>query len=117
MSKQMVPCWCRQFPECQSVDDEERSGRPSLINVDLVELVRQRVLENRRLTITEQSSQFPQISRSLLHKIVTKHLLFKKFVKTIRKNKDVCHTLLPFKRRQSDTKIDPTIKKMSQFWW
>ncbi|KAJ4435424.1 hypothetical protein ANN_18039 [Periplaneta americana] len=62
----------------QSVHDEERSGRASLINDDRVELVRQCIMENRRFTITELSSHFPQISRSLLHEIVTKHLLFKK---------------------------------------
>ncbi|GFW51965.1 uncharacterized protein TNCV_1188961 [Trichonephila clavipes] len=76
MSKQIVHRWCRQFSEDrQSVHDEERSGRPSLINV---ELVRQGGMENRSFTITELSSQFPQISRSLMHEIVTKHLLFKK---------------------------------------
>ncbi|KAJ4451655.1 hypothetical protein ANN_03124, partial [Periplaneta americana] len=79
MSKQMVHHWCRQVSEgCQSVHDEERSGRPSLINDDCVELVRQCIMENRCFTITELSSHFPQISRSLLHEIVTKHLLFKK---------------------------------------
>ncbi|GFT06317.1 HTH_48 domain-containing protein [Trichonephila clavipes] len=66
MSKLMVRRWCRQFSEGrQSIHDEERSELPSLINVDLVELVRQRVMENRRLAITELSSQFPQISLSL----------------------------------------------------
>ncbi|KAJ4432797.1 hypothetical protein ANN_21436 [Periplaneta americana] len=79
MSKQMVRRWSRQFSEGrQSVHDEERSGRPSLINDDPVELVRQFIMENRRFTITELSSHFPKISRSLLHEIVTKHLLFKK---------------------------------------
>ncbi|KAJ4438847.1 hypothetical protein ANN_14800 [Periplaneta americana] len=79
MSKQMVRRWCRQFSEGrQSVHDEERSGRPSLINDDRLELVRQCIMEDRRFTITELSSHFPQISRSLLHEIVTKHLLFKK---------------------------------------
>ncbi|KAJ4448394.1 hypothetical protein ANN_10410 [Periplaneta americana] len=79
MSKQMMRRWCRQFSEGrQSVHDEERSGRPSLINDDRVELVRQCIMKNRRFTITELSSHFPQISRSLLHEIVTKHLLFKK---------------------------------------
>ncbi|KAJ4447710.1 hypothetical protein ANN_09718 [Periplaneta americana] len=78
MIKQMVRRWCRQFSEGrQSVHDEERSGRPSLINDDRVELVRQCIMENRRFMITELSSHFPQISRSLLHEIVTKHLLFK----------------------------------------
>ncbi|KAJ4428910.1 hypothetical protein ANN_25904 [Periplaneta americana] len=70
MSKQMVRRWCRQFSEGrQSVHDEERSGRPSLINDDSVELVRQRIMENRHFTITELSSLFPQISRSLLHRL------------------------------------------------
>ncbi|KAJ4446502.1 hypothetical protein ANN_13198 [Periplaneta americana] len=42
MSKQMVRRWCRQFSEGrQSVHDEERSGRSSLINDDRVDLVRQ----------------------------------------------------------------------------
>ncbi|KAJ4442943.1 hypothetical protein ANN_04541 [Periplaneta americana] len=44
----------------------ERSGRPSLINDDRVELVRKCIMENRRFTITELSSHFSQISRSLL---------------------------------------------------
>ncbi|GFV09817.1 uncharacterized protein TNCV_2598711 [Trichonephila clavipes] len=79
----MIHRWCRQFSEGhQSAHDEERSGRPSLINVDLVKLVRQRMMENRRFTITELSSQFPQILRSFLHEIVTKHLRFKKFKKS-----------------------------------
>ncbi|KAJ4439546.1 hypothetical protein ANN_07670 [Periplaneta americana] len=79
MSKQMVRRWCGQFSEGrQSVYDEERSGRLSLINDDRVELVRQCIMENHRFTITELSSHFPQISRFLLHEIVTKHLLFKK---------------------------------------
>ncbi|KAJ4446250.1 hypothetical protein ANN_12944 [Periplaneta americana] len=79
MIKQMVRRWCRQFSEGrQSVHDDERSGRPSLINEDRVELVRQCIMENLRFTITELSSHFPQISRSLLHEIVTRHLLFKK---------------------------------------
>ncbi|KAJ4438157.1 hypothetical protein ANN_14096 [Periplaneta americana] len=73
MSKQMVRRWCRQFSQGrQSVHDEER------INDDRVELVRQCIMENHRFTITELSSHIPQISRSLLHEIVTKHLLFKK---------------------------------------
>ncbi|GFV45078.1 HTH_48 domain-containing protein [Trichonephila clavipes] len=66
MSKQMVRRWCKQFPEVrQSVHDEECSRRPFIINDDLVELVRQRVMENRRFTVTELSSHFTQISRTL----------------------------------------------------
>ncbi|PSN34972.1 hypothetical protein C0J52_26656, partial [Blattella germanica] len=67
MSKQMVRRWCRLFSQGhQSVHDEERGGRPSLNNDDLIELVRQHIMENRWLTITERSNHFPQISRSLV---------------------------------------------------
>ncbi|GFX51400.1 hypothetical protein TNCV_3103331 [Trichonephila clavipes] len=59
--------FCRRLRCSVGVQDEERNWRSSLINVDLVELVRQRVMENRRFTITELNSQFPQISRSLFH--------------------------------------------------
>ena len=52
------------------MDDEERSGRPSICTDDPVELVRERIMENRRFAIMELSSHFPQISRTLLHKIV-----------------------------------------------
>ncbi|PNF14616.1 hypothetical protein B7P43_G12124 [Cryptotermes secundus] len=79
MSKQMVHRWCRQFSAGrQSVHDEKRSGQPSIITDDLVELVRERIMENRHVTITELSSHVPQISPSLLHEIVTEHLLFRK---------------------------------------
>ncbi|GFS95503.1 integrase catalytic domain-containing protein [Trichonephila clavipes] len=52
IGKQMVHRCCWQFSEGrQSVHDEERIGRPSLtIDVDLVELVRQSVMENRSFT-------------------------------------------------------------------
>ncbi|GFV71559.1 uncharacterized protein TNCV_15161 [Trichonephila clavipes] len=64
---EVVGRWCRQFSEGrQSAHDEERSGRPSLMNVDRLELVRQRVMDNRHFMITAFSSQYPQISRSLL---------------------------------------------------
>lgn len=79
MNKQMVRRWYRQFSEGrQNVHDVERSGQPSLVTDNLVEQVRQHIVENRRFMITELSSHFPQISRFLVHEIVTKHLLFKK---------------------------------------
>ena len=37
----------------------KRSGRPSIITDDLVELVREHFMENRRFTITELSSHLP----------------------------------------------------------
>ena len=58
--------------------DEDSSERPSIITNDLVELERERNMENRRFTIPEFSGHFPQISHFMLHKIVTEHLLFRK---------------------------------------
>ena len=71
MSKQMVHRWCRQFTAGQQ--HEESSGRRSIFTDDLVMLVRERIMENRRFTILRNSAV---ISRSLLHKIVNEHMLF-----------------------------------------
>ncbi|GFW85587.1 HTH_48 domain-containing protein [Trichonephila clavipes] len=72
MSKRIVCSLCRQFSEGrQNAHDEERSGRSSLINDDLVELVRQHVMESHRFAIMELSRYFPQKSRSWLYEIVT----------------------------------------------
>ncbi|PNF33163.1 hypothetical protein B7P43_G13585 [Cryptotermes secundus] len=79
VSKQMVRHWCRQFSAGrQSVHDEKHSGQPSIITDDLVELVRECIMENHRVTTAELSSHVLQISRSLLHEIVTEHLLLRK---------------------------------------
>ena len=58
--------------------DDPRSGRPSVVNEDLVHAVEVNIRENRRFTITSLSPHFPQISRSLLHKIVSDKLKFRK---------------------------------------
>jgi hypothetical protein len=50
----------------KNVHDEERSGRPSVVRVDLVRSVDQKICERRRFTISELSCEFPQISRTLL---------------------------------------------------
>jgi len=50
----------------QNVHDEARSGRPSLVNDDLVRKVNERVRDDRRFTISDLSVHFPQISRTLL---------------------------------------------------
>ena len=47
--------------------DEERSGRSSLITDNLVELVRERIMENRSFTITEFSSHFPLLVAQNCH--------------------------------------------------
>ena len=47
--------------------DEARSGRPSLVNDDLVRKVNERVRDDRCFTISDLSLHFPQISRTLLY--------------------------------------------------
>ena len=58
----------------ENVHDGARSGRPSLLNDDLVRKVNERVREDRRFTISDLSLHFPQISRTLLCDIVSSHL-------------------------------------------
>ncbi|GFS95127.1 histone-lysine N-methyltransferase SETMAR [Trichonephila clavipes] len=61
-----------------SVYDEERSGRPSLITEELVHAIDEKIKENRKLTISALAMEFPRISRSLMHEIVTDKLKFHK---------------------------------------
>ena len=67
MSNGMFRKWVRVFNEGrENVHDETRSGRPSLVNDDLVRKVNERVRDDRRFTISDLSLHFPQISRTLL---------------------------------------------------
>jgi len=75
----MVQRWVRLFNEgCENVHDDPRSGRPSVVNEDLVRTVEEKIRENRRFTIMSLSLHFPQISQSLLHEIVSDKLKFQK---------------------------------------
>jgi len=68
----MVRKWVRMFNEGRkNVHDEARSGRPSLVNDDLVRKVNERVHYDRRFTIYDLSLHFPQISRTLLYDTVS----------------------------------------------
>ena len=58
--------------------DEAQSGRPSLVNNDIVHKVNERVCDDRRFTISDLSLHFPQISRTLLYDIVSSHLGYRK---------------------------------------
>jgi len=58
----------------ENVHDEARSGRPSLVNDDLVHKVNERVRDDRRFTISDLFLHFPQISRTLIYDIVSSHL-------------------------------------------
>jgi len=73
MSDGMVRKCVRMFNEGrENLHDEARS--PSLVNVDFVRKVKERVRNDRRFTISDLSLHFPQISRTLLHDIVSSHL-------------------------------------------
>jgi len=66
LSDGMVRKWVRMFNEGrENVLDEARSGRPSLVNDDLVRKVNERVCDDRRFTVSDLSLHFPQISRTL----------------------------------------------------
>jgi len=72
MSDGMVRKWVRMFYEGrENVHDEARSGRPSLVNDDLVRKVNERVRDDRLFKISDLSLHFPHISRTLLHDIVS----------------------------------------------
>jgi len=72
MSDGMVRKWVRMFSEGrEKVHDEARSGRPSLVNDDLVRRVKERVRDDRRFTFSDLSLHFPQISRTLLYDTVS----------------------------------------------
>jgi len=72
MSGGMFRKWVWMFNEGrENVHDEARSGRPSLVNDDLVRKVNERVRDGRLFTVSDQSLHFPQISRTLIHDIVS----------------------------------------------
>ena len=72
MSDGMVRKWLQMFSEGrENVHNEMQSGCPSLVNDDLVYKVNERVRDDRRLTISDLSLHFPQISRTLLYDIVS----------------------------------------------
>ena len=65
--------WCREFNAGRTdVHDEQRTGRPSLINADLVQRV------DRRVTINELHGMIPEVSKSLVHEIVKEKLDYRK---------------------------------------
>ena len=71
----MVRKCVRMFNEGrENVHDEARSARPSLVNNALARKVNERMRDNRRFTISDLSLHFPQISRTLLYDIVSRHL-------------------------------------------
>jgi transposase len=72
MSVSMVRRWARHCNEGRkNVHDDPRSLRPSVVNEDLVRAVQEKIQGNRQFSISSLSLHFSQISRSLLHEIVS----------------------------------------------
>ncbi|GBN01272.1 hypothetical protein AVEN_222629-1 [Araneus ventricosus] len=79
MTDGMVRKWVRQFNDGRTnVHDEARSGLPSVVNDGLVAKVNEKIRGNRRFTIRMLFDEFPQISKTILHEIVTNRLNYRK---------------------------------------
>jgi transposase len=79
MSDSMVRRWVRHFNEGrENAHDDPRSSRLSMVNEDLMHAVEEKIQENRQFTISSFSLHFPQLSQSLLNKIVYDKLRFRK---------------------------------------
>ncbi|GBO08708.1 hypothetical protein AVEN_101354-1 [Araneus ventricosus] len=79
MTDGMVRKWVRQFNDGRTnVHDEAQSGRPSVVNDGLVAKVNEKIRENRRFTIRILCDEFPQISKTVLHEIVSNRLNYRK---------------------------------------
>ncbi|GBM11086.1 hypothetical protein AVEN_242975-1 [Araneus ventricosus] len=79
MTDGMVRKWVRQFNDGRTnVHDEVRSGRPSVVNDGLVAKLNEKIRGNRRFTIGIFFDGFPQISKTVLHEIVTNRLNYRK---------------------------------------
>ncbi|XP_035219901.1 uncharacterized protein LOC118192980 [Stegodyphus dumicola] len=78
MSDGVVCEWCRNFKDGRTdVHEEGRQGRKSVATDDIVQRVDQAVKQNRRFTISELSTKFPEVSRSSLYSIITEQLRYK----------------------------------------
>ncbi|GFX21015.1 histone-lysine N-methyltransferase SETMAR [Trichonephila clavipes] len=79
MSSSKVRKWVTAFKDGrENVHDEPRSGRPSVITDDLVNAVDEKIREDRRFTISTLASEFPNVGRTTLHKVVSEKLKFRK---------------------------------------
>jgi len=95
MSDGMVRKCVRMFNEGrENMHDEARSGRPSLVNDELLRKVNERYRDDRRFTISYLSLHFPQISRTLLYDIVSGHLGRRRPHSIRRLYKNLCPTAI-----------------------
>ena len=63
MSDSKVRRWVRLFNDGrENMHDDERSGRPSLMNDDMARAIEENIRRDRRFTVTSLSLDFPEIS-------------------------------------------------------
>jgi len=79
----MIRCkwfkWYREFSEGRTdVQDEQGSGRPTLISGDLLQETEGEIRANRRLTIRELHQNIPEVSKTAIHEDVTEKLGYRK---------------------------------------
>ena len=80
MSDSSVSEWCRKFRDGRTdVHDECGQGRHSTVTDEIVQNIDQSMRGNRRFTISELSEEFPQISTTILYRIVTDRLAYHAF--------------------------------------
>lgn len=70
-----VANWCKRFCDGRTdVHDENRSGRPSIVTVDLIQKVDEIVRSDRRITLQQLQKNFPDVSKTTLNHIVSEDL-------------------------------------------
>ncbi|GFT98409.1 uncharacterized protein TNCV_4625581 [Trichonephila clavipes] len=80
MSDSKVRKWVRKFKDGRTnVHSEERSCQPSVITNDWMQAVETKIRDNMRFTMTTLSLNFLDFYRSVVYKIVTEDLNFKKW--------------------------------------
>jgi hypothetical protein len=80
MSEGAVRQWCGMFKDGRrNIHHEEPSGRLSVVSDDLVQTVDQKNCEKWRFTISEFLCEFPQISCTVLYRIIMVRLGYHMF--------------------------------------
>jgi hypothetical protein len=83
MRDSAVQRWVRHFSEgCENVCDDPRSGRPSVVNEDLVRAAEEKTQENRHFTISSLYLHFTKISCHFFMKFCLINFIFGNCVHT-----------------------------------
>jgi hypothetical protein len=91
MSRQNMAKWCCKFEAGKSdVRDKIKSGRPSIVTDDIIQKNDENIRAERCLTIDELRQQCLEVSRTVLHEIVTERLGYRKLCA-----RWVCCTITP----------------------